>query len=82
MTFDIEFHKTHFAIDKINKVYIGNGGGGSGIDKPYREIKQRLIISITTFSETVMFEIKCILYLNHFYAEQICFRAMVTINTQ
>lgn len=28
MTFDIEFHKTHFAIDKINKVYIGNGGGG------------------------------------------------------
>lgn len=28
MTFDIEFHKTHFAIDKINKVYIGKGGGG------------------------------------------------------
>lgn len=81
MTFDIEFHKTHFAIDKIDKVHIGNGGG-SGIDKPYREIKQRLIISITTFSETVMFEIKCILYLNHFYAKQICFRAMVTINTQ
>lgn len=37
---------------------------------------------MTTFSETVMFEIKCNLYLNHFYAEQICFRAMVTINTQ
>lgn len=27
MTFDIEFHKTNFAIDKINKVYIGNGVG-------------------------------------------------------
>lgn len=28
MIFDIEFYKIYFVIDKINKVYIGNGGGG------------------------------------------------------
>lgn len=34
MIFDIEFYKIYFVIDKINKVYIGNGVGG-GIDKLY-----------------------------------------------
>lgn len=28
MTFDTEFHKTNFAIDKINKVSIEGGGVG------------------------------------------------------
>lgn len=27
MIFDIEFYKIYFVIDKINKVYIGKGGG-------------------------------------------------------
>lgn len=35
MIFDIEFYKINFVIDKINKVYIGNGVGGGGIDKLY-----------------------------------------------
>lgn len=76
----LSFIKHISQLIRLIKCILGKGGGRNRQTIPRN--KTKIIISMTTFSETVMFEIKCNLYLNHFYAEQICFRAMVTINTQ